>query len=138
MSPRFEQKYIIDPETECWEWVAYRMKSGYGQFSDQGRVVYAHRYSYEQHHGPIPDGMQVDHLCRNRACVNPAHLESVTQQENLRRGVLRTKRACPRGHEYDYAQPSNGSRRCSACDKIHADRQTLRRRMAAQLQEIPQ
>ena len=86
MTPRFEQKYIIDPETE-----------------------------------PSPDGMQVDHLGRNRAFFTRGHLEAVSQRENLRSGVLRTKSVCPRGHEYDYFQPSNGSRRCSACDKLHAD-----------------
>lgn len=70
----------------CWVWTAKGTPAGYGQFRVDGVDVYAHRFSYELHVGPIPDGLQIDHLCRVTSCVNPAHLEPVTGAENLRRG----------------------------------------------------
>lgn len=83
---RFD-KYSPDrPSDGCWEWAGHRNDKGYAllrQGSDAH--VYAHRLSYELHVGPIPDGLQVDHLCRNRACVNPSHLEPVTQHVNILR-----------------------------------------------------
>jgi hypothetical protein len=80
----------------------------------------AHRLSYEHHVGPIPDGLQIDHTCRNRKCVNPEHLEPVTNAENTTRQdhAERRKTHCPKGHPYDeantYVDPS-GARRCRAC-----------------------
>ena len=73
----------------CWLWTAYRLPSGYGQFGLNGKMVYAHRWSYEQVHGPIPKGMHIDHLCRVKHCVNPDHLEVVTCRENAMRGKHR-------------------------------------------------
>lgn len=70
----------------CWIWPDATNDAGYGQVHHQGRVVYVHRLAYEQLVGPIPEGLVLDHLCRNTRCVNPAHLEPVTIGENVRRG----------------------------------------------------
>lgn len=119
---RFMSKVQPNLETDCWEWTAHCVANGYGQFSIGTRLYRAHRVAYTMFIGPIPDGLQIDHLCRNRRCVNPAHLEAVTQQENIARGAGRgvlnaSKTHCPAGHAYDDANTllSGGRRYCKAC-----------------------
>lgn len=80
---RFWKRTIQSPDG-CWEWVGTITNSGYGSLSDSGQVL-AHRFAYELLVGPIPEGLQIDHLCNVRNCVNPAHLEPVTGLENMRR-----------------------------------------------------
>lgn len=102
----------------CWEWTGLRDRNGYGVFRVGGRTHRAHRIAYELAHGQIPEGMETDHLCRNRSCVNPAHLEPVTFAENQRRRALVVTH-CPKGHAYDMANTYMGSRgrTCKACNR---------------------
>lgn len=91
---RFFAKVRIEEGSSCWLWTAYRLPNGYGQFGDATRLYYAHRWAYEHFIGPIPQGLHIDHICSggSRGCVNPNHLEAVTQADNNRRMWARGER----------------------------------------------
>ena len=141
---RFLDKIAFEPKRECWLWRGAIVGGGYGQFCvgadavrrGEPRLTYAHRFSYEAKFGPIPNGLEIDHLCRVRNCVNPEHLEAVTSHENIRRGESgkynREKTHCPKGHPYSgdnlYRRP-NGDRHCRIC-KRSALREYKERRRA--------
>lgn len=136
----------VERSDDCWLWRGGISSSGYGHLVRNGVNYMAHRYAYEQVVGPIPEGLVLDHLCRVPPCVNPAHLEPVTNAENLRRGVnvgavaqalQRAKTHCPQGHAYDdantYVRP--GPRACRECRKCHTEaarRYNARKRAARQ------
>lgn len=126
----------VDKTKTCWLWTAYKNAKGYGRFQFQRRSVAAHRWSYELHFGPVPNGLVLDHLCRTRHCVNPDHLEPVTSRENTLRGNTvaarhATKTHCDSGHEYT---PENtristaGRRYCRACVRIQSRAKRARKR----------
>lgn len=119
---------------DCWLWTGTQNQKGYGRASVQGRAVQAHRWAYEFCVGPIPDGLTIDHLCRVRNCVNPDHLEPVTNRVNLSRGfspsaICARKTHCPQGHPYSgdnlYVKP-NGWRECRICATANKRRAYLR------------
>ena len=126
---RFVEKIEVNPENGCWEWQG-KLLNGYGNFYiGNGKAVPAHRIAYNYFKGIIPDGLEPDHLCRNRKCVNPDHLEAVTHKINcqrgdggLRTGVLqRAKTHCPSGHPYNKENTTwdkQGERTCKICRKV--------------------
>ena len=128
LAERFWPKVDRDGPNGCWSWLGARDQKGYGQIQRGGRGggrVRAHQVAYELVVGPVPDGLQLDHLCRNPNCVNPAHLEPVTGRENVLRGrtIVAAKAAqthCHRGHELTeaniYRPPKRpNSRHCRQC-----------------------
>jgi hypothetical protein len=115
---RFCSKFVVD-ESGCWLWIASIRKDGYARFQVDGEARLGHRFAYEFVNGPVPPGLELDHLCRVRRCVNPAHLEPVTRRVNVLRGespaaVHARKTACPNGHPYDMTN-TNGARKCRQC-----------------------
>lgn len=135
---KIDENVIRIPESTCWYWNAGVSAAGYGTmhvgFGRTGsKKKYAHRISYELAKGPIPDGLHVDHLCRQRLCVNPDHLEAVTFSENVRRGlsgVLHVpQKYCLRGH-----LRTPGVRKCLECWKtVHMPNRDRKRKAARDL-----
>jgi hypothetical protein len=126
---RFARKHSIDGVTGCWVWQGtVFQKTKYSLFNvkytdGKWRPTVGHRVSYELHKGPIPATFDIDHLCRNRQCVNPAHLEAVPRQKNFLRGahvtaICVSMNRCPRGHEFTEENTfvrKSGKRECRTC-----------------------
>ena len=132
---RIASKIAIESDNGCWLWTASSWQ-GYGQVSWQGRPVKAHRLIYKLLVGPVPEGMTLDHLCRKRACVNPAHLEPVSHQVNLLRGegfpsVNARKTHCIHGHEFTVENTGRNSlgRYCRSCHNASSRRWYASRRI---------
>ena len=129
---RFWEKVDRSGVSDCWLWTGAIQPNGYGRFWHYGKQGYAHRAAYRMFVGPIPEGLQLDHLCRVRHCVNPDHLEAVTLKENLNRGfggspggraratTQLAKAQCSNGHPYSKENlwvSKNGWRQCRACGR---------------------
>ncbi len=118
------EKIDIDSVTQCWNWTGAETGNGYGLTWRNGRHIVAHRAAYELWRERVPNGLELDHLCKNKKCVNPAHLEIVTHSENSRRAFAIKKTHCKRGHimspDNTYVR-KNGSHQCRTCQtKRHA------------------
>ena len=115
---------------ECWPWRGAIRSDGYGRYRDSN----AHRAAYLLLRGPVPAGLVLDHLCRNRACVNPDHLEPVSDVVNIRRGERATKPRCIRGHPFagdNLVVRPNGWRKCRECNRTFWRAYKARKRAAA-------
>lgn len=119
---RFWEK--VNKTDGCWLWTGATTPEGYGQLGIGGKAVYAHRIAWEKRHGLVPGGLQIDHLCRVRNCVNPEHMEPVTRRENILRGnsphaINARKTECKSGHPFNeqntYHDRRYNRRRCRAC-----------------------
>lgn len=133
---RFAEK--VSANGECWEWTAGLMGGGYGQFHHKGKPNYAHRWLYEAVNGGVDKRLTLDHLCRNRKCVRPDHLEPVSRGENVLRGEGLSAMAarathCPKGHAYSGANlviKKDGCRRCRECHRLSSNASHHRRKAA--------
>lgn len=130
---RLAVKIAVNPGTGCWEWTAVRQPDGYGKAKWNGRMVSVHRLGYQLLVGPIPEGLEIDHLCRVRNCVNPSHMEPVTHAENVRRTYAAIdggrEGECVNGHTIALV----GIRRsgqCAQCSR-EATRRYVQKRRAA-------
>ena len=105
---------FVDKTSDCWNWNGATAKNGYGVFNS-GKTTYAHRMAYELSGFKLIDGLVLDHLCRNRRCVNPSHIEQVTRGENARRGIY-LGGLCRKGHKKSYSAAGNDS--CRECQRV--------------------
>lgn len=139
ITPQFRFWSKVRVTDGCWEWKASHDTRGYGLLWLNRRWIGAHRFAYELLVGPIPDGLEIDHLCRNKSCVNPAHLEPVTHLENMRRADYGSKgdrgkhnavkTHCPVGHPYtaDNTKLYRGRRSCRVCSQAANQRYRQRK-----------
>lgn len=136
---RFWAKVDKRRQPKCWLWKGATTRKGYGVITTRLKQEYVHRLSYRLHNGPIPEGRQIDHLCRVRNCVNPRHLEAVTSKTNVLRGnapsaINARKRTCIRGHSLsgpDSRVELDGSRRCLICARRHNRRWILAKKRSS-------
>jgi hypothetical protein len=114
---RRDEPIWLEDENGCWVWQLALDRHGYGRVRRSGRSIGAHRWLYEQLVGLVPNGLELDHLCRNKRCVNPAHLEPVTHRENMRRSDgFGGAETCGKGHRA-FVRSRSGKRYCVECNR---------------------
>lgn len=142
MSKKQLDKFLLKVEktSDCWNWIRGKTRAGYGMAYIDGKFIYAHIASYLHFVGIIQQGLELDHLCRNRACVNPTHLEAVTRKVNTVRGIIsiinkergKLVTHCRNGHEYTkentYFHNKRGTRDCRMCRNKRRYNSDLKRR----------
>ena len=129
LNARLLEKSIPEPNSGCWLWIGHLSKNGYGKLrvknNSRWQTQYAHRISYQTFVCEIPNGLDLDHICRVRSCINPAHLEPVSRSTNLARSPLmnrqKIKTSCPKGHIYSGVN-LRGQRICHECQRIAQQR----------------
>lgn len=123
---------LVDVGGPCWIWTGTLDYKGYGRAMYRNQPIrFTHRIVWEMLVGPVPEGLELDHLCRVRACCNPDHLEPVTHAENMRRGITATKTHCPKGHPYageNLKVNSRAGRQCRTCSAYHSAQSKARKR----------
>jgi hypothetical protein len=134
IAAKLDERTMKNDADECWAWTGRTSTKGYAVLSIKYTDWYAHRLSYTRHKGAIPEGMVIDHLCRNTECINPDHLEAVTDQTNVLRGVSPGAKAtrndaCKHGHpRSEYGRRYGPRIHCTACSAINVAAFKARRR----------
>jgi HNH endonuclease len=136
LKDNFLKKVRFNEDSFCWEWIGSKDWFGYGKMIIELKSYYAHRISYEIFNGKIGDNLVIDHLCKNKSCLNPEHLEATSRAENTRRGTgfagkNRQKEFCPKGHKLDKENLNSwdlkrGKRGCEECRQIRQKTRTFR------------
>jgi HNH endonuclease len=142
LADRLFGRVLIDQASGCWLWTGARSAAGYGQMRVDGRTLYVHRLAWEMLRGPISPGLVLDHLCRIHNCMNPGHLEPVSQRVNILRGTSKAvtnaaKAVCDNGNEFSgentYVRKDSGGRQCRVCGRErrqnHRDKVNARERV---------
>ncbi len=139
LEERLARNIVKDQQTGCWNWQG-GIVCGYGSVFHERKTKRVHRVVWQLNRGPIPTGLELDHLCRNRRCCNPDHLEPVTRSENalrsplVRRPPLKTH--CPQGHEYSpentLVRKNGGGRTCRICARAHGRKSRMKSKMGVE------